>query len=268
MGAKRNKGRYNVRVLERAIRLLFTLSDAKGRNLTQIAQQAQLNSSTAFRLLSTLEYHRFVQRDRNDGQYRLGPACLDLARAYVRGIDVVQTSMPVLEELRDYTRETVHLAVLDRMEVYYLAKIPGYHAIGLMSSRAGSSAPAYCTGLGKALLAFLPEGEVRAYYAEQGLEPLTSNTITDIDTLIAHLETVRKKGYALDLGEREPGVYCVAAPIQTEDGEMVAAISVSGPAYRMKAGIEEGSLIHVVHEAARSIAIRTADQGRRIVPPR
>jgi DNA-binding IclR family transcriptional regulator len=262
------KARYNIRVLERAIRLLFVLSDGEGRNLTQVAEQAQLSNSTAFRLLSTLEHYRFVQRDRGGGKYRLGPACLELARAYLEGTDVVQASMPVLEELRDHTQETVHLAVLDRMEVYYLAKIPGFHAIGLMSSRIGSSAPAYCTGLGKALLAFLPAGDVRAYYAERGLEPLTSSTVTDVDTLMTQLETVREKGFALDLGEREPGVYCVAAPIHAEDGEVVAAISVSGPAYRMQTGIEEGSLVHVVREAARSVSIGIADRGGRIVPPR
>jgi IclR family KDG regulon transcriptional repressor len=266
--AVEGKSRYNVRVLERAIRLFSVLSSGEGCSLTEIAQQAQLNGTTAFRLLSTLEQHRFVQRDRGNGQYRLGPACLELARAYLESTDVVQASMPVLEELRDHTRETVHLAILDRMEVYYLAKIPGYHAIGLMASRAGTYAPAYCTGLGKVLLAFLSEGDVRAYCEERGLERLTPNTITDVEALIAQLETVREEGYALDLSERHPGVYCVAAPIRAAHGEVVAAISVSGPEYRMKSRIEEGTIIQVVRDAARSISVRIADRAGRIVLPR
>jgi DNA-binding IclR family transcriptional regulator len=249
-----SKPRYSVRVLERAIRLLSVLSDGDAASLTELARRARLNDSTTVRLLSTLEHHRFVRRDLGTGQYRLGPACLELAHAYLDGTNIIQQAMPVLEELRDYTRETVHLAILDRMEVYYLVKIPGYHAIGLMASRVGHTAPAHCTGLGKAMLAFLPEGEVRAYYQGRGLERLTDTTITDLDALLAQLEAVRESDYALDFGERHPDVFCVAAPVRATDGKVVAAISVSGPEFRMKPNIEKGDLIQVVREAARSIS--------------
>jgi len=136
-----------------------------------------------------------------------------------------------------------------------------------VSTRTGSTRPAYCTGLGKALLAFLPEGEVRAYYAERGLEPWTPSTITDLDTLVAQLAEVREKGYALDLGERDQGINCVAVPILSKHGKAIAAISVTGPAYRMRSAIEEGTIIEVACEAARSISIHMAERGGHDVPP-
>ena len=259
--------RYSIRVLERAIRLLSTLSDGDTRSLAEIADEIELSTSTTFRLLYTLEQHRYVQRDGHSNTFRLGPACLGLARAYLEGIDVRQAAMPILEALRDHTHETVHLAILDQMEVFYLEKIPGFHAIGLMASRVGTHVPAYCTALGKALLAFSPEAEVRAYYARHGLKPITPTTITDLDTLMAQLEQVRQQGYAVDRSEREPEVYCGAAPIRGIDGEVMAAVSVSGPAYRMERAISAGNLAQVVREAARSISFRIADRGGRIVPP-
>ncbi len=260
--------RYSIRALERAIDVLLALSSGEDLSLSQIAKQTKLHGSTTFRFLSTLEQHRFVQRDQSSSLYRLGPACLELARAYLEGTTVVRASMPVLEELRDQLRETVHLAILDRMQVYYLAQIPGYHALGLVSSRTGSSMPAYCTGLGKALLAFLPEGDVRAYYEEKGLERWTPDTVTDVDALIAQLAEVREKGYALDVGERDPGIHCIAVPIRGEHGEVLAAISVTGPAFRMKAEIEEGVVIQAACEAARSISIHIAERGGLVVPRR
>lgn len=265
---KDTNSRYKIRVLERAIRVLYALADGEPRNLTEIANEIQLSNPTTFRLLATLEQHRFVQRDPSNGHYRLGTACLKLARAYLESIDVRQAAMPILEELRDHTQETIHLAVLDQMEVFYLEKLPGFHSIGLMSSSVGTYVPAYCTGLGKALLAHVPEDEVRAYYTEHGLKQLTSTTITDLDALIACLKQVREMGYAVDLGEREPEVYCVAAPIQGANGKVVAAISVSGPAYRMESDIKQGDLTRIVREAARSISILLADRGGRITLPR
>ncbi|GAB4437937.1 MAG: IclR family transcriptional regulator [Anaerolineae bacterium] len=266
--AKSRNNRYRIRVLERAIRLLYALVDGEPRNLTQIAADIELSNPTTFRLLATLEEYRFVQRSPDSSHFRLGPACLELARAYLESIDVRQAAMPILEELREHTQETVHLAVLDQMRVFYLEKLPGFHSLGLMSSSVGSYIPAYCTGLGKALLAHVPAEDVRKYYAEHKLEQITPTTITDVDTLLEQLDEVRQRGYAIDLGEREHEVYCVAAPIRAANGEVIAAISVSGPAYRMESQIEEEGLGRIVHEAARSISILVADRGGRIALPR
>lgn len=250
------KDRYNIRVLDRAIQVLDLLSDGRPRTLTEISGGLGINSSTVFRLLANLSSHHLVERDRKDGRYRLGLRCLELARAYHDSSDLRQLALPELQRLRDETGETVHLAILNEMEVVYLEKLPGHHAIGLMSSRVGGRAPAYCTGLGKILLAYEDARQVRTYYEEHGLKRYTADTLCDVSSLMEHLEEVRQRGYALDRGEHEIEVRCVAAPIFDIDGTVVAAISVSGPANRMDPLEENLGLIgHTLH-AARAVSAR------------
>ena len=231
--AVQENSRYNIRVLDRAFRILSLLADGQPRALAEISESIELNSSTTFRLLSTLTYHRYLKRSEMTGQYQLGLACLELAQGYTSSDNLREVALPELEALRDETKETVHLVVLDRMQVVYIEKIPGLHAIGLMSSGVGRHAPAYCTGVGKALLAYQKEEQVRDYYQGKGLHRFTSTTITDMNDLMEQLEQVRSQGYALDHGEHEDEVRCVATPIFDMDGKAVAAISISGPALRM-----------------------------------
>jgi IclR family acetate operon transcriptional repressor len=248
--------RYTVRVLDRAIRLLWVLSDGKPRTLTELSQEAGINSSTAFRLLATLGHHKYVERADGSGEYRLGLACLELARAYHAGSDIRRAALPELEKLRDDTTETVHLAVLDKMEVIYLEKLHGLHAIGLMSSRVGGRSPAHCTGVGKVLLAHTDPECVRAYFEQTGLQLYNDATIQSVDELMRHLEKVYCQGYALDRGEHEAEVRCVAAPVFDISGKVVAAVSVSGPAGRMEPLETKQELIARTQQAARTISSR------------
>lgn len=246
--------RYNVRVLDRAISILSLLSDGNPRTLTEISKAISINSSTTFRLLSTLTFHDYVTRDELSGEYRLGLACLELAHAYYKGNELRQTALPELEKLRDETTETVHLATLDNMEIVYLEKVSGLHAVGLMSSRVGGRAPAFCTGVGKVLLAHLDADTVREHFEQAGLQPHSATTIVELDELMPHLEQVRLQGYALDHGEHEEEVRCVAAPIFDIDGSVVGAISVSGPDGRMEPLEDNRELIERTLETARSIS--------------
>ena len=248
--------RYSVRVLDRAIRILSVLSDGKPRTLTELSEEIGLNSSTTFRLLATLAYHNYVERDEQSGEYRLGLACLELARAYHTGNYIRRAALPELERLRDDTTETVHLAVLDKMEVFYLEKLHGLHAVGLMSSRVGGRAPAYCTGLGKALLAHADPEQVRAHFEQVGLYRYSDKTIPGVDELMNHLEQVRHRGYALDRGEHEVEIRCVAAPVFDISGEVVAAISVSGTAGRMEPLGSNQDLVDRIRQAENAISER------------
>ncbi len=168
-----DEARYNIRVLERAVSILSLLADGEPRQPAAISESIDLSPSTTFRLLSTLAYHRFVKRDEATNQYQLGLACLELAHAYIDSNDLRSVALPELEALRNETKETVHLAVLEDMEIVYLEKLPGLHAIGLMSSRVGGRSPAFCTGVGKVLLAYQPPEFVQAYYQEHGLPRFT-----------------------------------------------------------------------------------------------
>lgn len=246
--------RYNIRVLDRALRILSLQADGKPRSLAEISESIELSSSTTFRLLSTLTYYRYLKRSELTGQYQLGLACLELAQGYTSSDNLREVALPELEALRDETKETVHLVVLDRMQVVYIEKIPGLHAIGLMSSGVGRHAPAYCTGVGKVLLAYQKEEQVREYYQQRGLHRFTATTITDMQPLLEQLEQIRCQGYAIDHGEHEDEVRCVAAPIFDRDGKAVAAISISGPALRLDPIAENQAMIAMASETAVKIS--------------
>ncbi len=252
----RTTSRYSIRAVERALRLLSILSDGKSRTLTELSEAIGLSSSTTFRILATLESNRYVERNGRSGHYGLGLACLELAQAYHLGSDIRQEALPELERLRDETRETVHLAVLDNMEVVYIEKLSGLCAVQVMSSRVGGRLPAYCTGLGKVLLAHSDPEAIRAHFEQAGLFAYTPATIQRVDQLITHLEEVRSRGYALDRGEHEAEVRCVAAPIFDGTGKVVAAISVAGPAGRMEPLEHRTDLIEKTLRTARAISSR------------
>jgi len=262
MGQPRNpEERYNIRVLDRAIHVLSALSDGKLHTLTRLSEEVGLNSSTVFRILSTLHYHHYVERDEQNGAYKLGLACLELARAYSESSDLRVTALPDLEMLRDDTKETVHLAVLDRHEVVYLDKLPGLHAIGIMSSQIGRRAPAYCTGLGKALLAYQDVEEVKAYFERRGFRCFTDTTIQTVEELTRQLEQIRQRGYSFDFGEHESEVRCVAVPIFDISGRAIAAISISGPSSRLDPLKENRELIDKILESAHSISAKLGYRG-------
>jgi DNA-binding IclR family transcriptional regulator len=228
-----NSARYNIRVVDRAVSVLNALSDGTPRTLTELSKELDINSSSTFRLLATLRSHNLVQLEDSTGNYRLGLACLELSRAYHTGDEVRQAALLEMKVLRDDTMETVHLGVLDDMEIVYLEKLEGLHAIGLMSSRVGRRAPAHCTGLGKALMAYSDPSFIQDKIEQINLKKYTDTTINSKAELLNHLEHVRQRGYALDIGEHEKEVRCVAAPIFDQYGKTVAAISVSGPSGRI-----------------------------------
>ena len=248
--------RYNIRVVDRAIKVLNMLADGKPRTLTELSKEIEINSSTTFRLLATLLNHNYVQQDGASGQYTLGIACLELARAFRSSDEIRQVAIPLLEDLRNSTMETVHLAVLDGIEVIYVEKLEGLHAIGLMSSRVGRRAPAHCTGIGKALLANLDPETLSAQLDGAELASFTDNTINDKDELLKHLQKAREVGFAFDHGEHEKDVRCVAAPIFNQTGEAVAAISVSGPKNRLDPIKTNTNLIEETKETARAISMK------------
>lgn len=257
-----NSNQYTIKVVDKAMRVLGVLSDGKPRTLTEISQDIDINKSTTFRLLSTLTDLNYLQLDSLTGKYRLGLACLELARSYQTGSELLRVAQPELLKLRDGTKETVHLAVLDGMEIVYLEKMESLHAIGLMSSRVGRRAPSYCTGVGKALLAQVDPGIIMEKMEWEKLIAFNERTIVEPDKLLAHLAEIKKRGYALDEGEHENEVRCVAAPIFDQTGEVVAAISVSGPRSRMNPVDQNKELINLTMQVAEDISIKLGYNNR------
>ena len=249
-----NSNRYNVRVLDRALSILTLLSDGKPRTAKEISDHLELNTSTTFRLLKSLMSYQYVNQDEATNQYRLWLACLELAKGFNEGYDLRKIAMPELQALRNEIKETVHLAIIDRMQVVYIEKLQGLHAIGLMGSRVGGRSPVYCTGVGKALLAYMDYKLIEDYFATHPMKQFTETTITSMEGLTTELEKIRQRGYALDKGEHEPEVRCVATPIFNMFGKAIASISVSGPASRIDPVEENREMINLTLDAAANIS--------------
>jgi IclR family transcriptional regulator, KDG regulon repressor len=245
--------RYTVDAAAKALDLLSAFSFREPRlSLADLAARTGIPRPTAFRLLTTLEQAGFVAKV--GGEYQLGIKCFVLGNIVASSLDLREKAQRHLERLRDATGETVHLAVLDRWEVLYLERLQSPHPIGFMRSRIGGVVPAYCTSLGKTLLAFKPQDEVEAWLSTEALKTMTPRTITSPRRLIKELRAIRERGYALDEEEHEIGVRCIAAPIGNHAGDVVAAISVAGPAERMPRPLIGSGMAAAIVAAARAIS--------------
>jgi DNA-binding IclR family transcriptional regulator len=249
---------YEVKAITRAAAVLELIQAGRGESsLNGLVTRSGLRKPTVFRMVRNLERIGLVERVPGTERYRLGLRCVELGQAYLEQVDFRREALPVLERLRDAYNETVHLAVLDEhLRVVYLEKLEGKHAIGIMMSAVGRSAPAYCTGLGKALLAARDDDPVGALSARGELAAKTRNTIHESGALRDELRRIRDRGYALDLEEHELGVRCVAATITGSDGSVVAALSIAGPAQRLPRSLLTGELAEASVTAAREISRR------------
>jgi DNA-binding IclR family transcriptional regulator len=250
--------RYTVDAAAKALELLSTFSFREPRmSLADLAGRTGIPRATAFRLLLTLEQSGFLTKVH--GAYQLGIKCFVLGNIVAGGLDFRETAHPHLVALRDATRETTQVAILDHWQVVYLERILSPLPVGFMRARAGAILPAYCTALGKTLLAFRPVSDVAAWAAKQTFPAITPLTITSAKRLLKELDVIRERGYGLDDEEREIGVHCIAAPIRNHTGDVVGAISVAGPSDRMPRPLAGSEMAEAVVRAARAISIDLGD---------
>jgi DNA-binding IclR family transcriptional regulator len=226
------EARYQVRVIDRAIALLRCFSIEQSElSLTDLAEMADISRPTAHRLLSSLASYRLVQQDTDTKRYRLGLGVFELGNLVLAGLKPVEVAKPGLEQLVRRTGETAHMAVMDDGMATYVAKVEGSFSMRIASS-VGLRLPCHCTGLGKALLAYDPNGLDR-FYGKQPFLRRTTHTITDLEQLRDEIGLIMKRGFALDDEEFEDGLRCIAAPVFDHTGTAIAAISVSGPINRI-----------------------------------
>lgn len=202
-------------------------------DLQEISRMLDLPNSTTHRLLQTLLEYGYVRQDASTRKYSAGLKIFELSQLMIGNIQFLDVAREPLQNLASTTHETVHLAVLDHHEVIYLRKYESAPPLALYS-RVGRRAPAYCTGVGKVLLAHLPPSELRAFLGSVRLKQFTRKTITDRAALEVELAQIRQQGYAIDNMEHEDGIYCIACPIREHTGEVMAAISVTAPSLRLK----------------------------------
>jgi len=211
------------RSLLKSLQLLETVAGGL-HDLDGIVAATRLPRSTAHRLLSTLVSRRYLRHHPGDG-YRLGPQLIELGFAAQGQLHLSKVARPHMEQLARTTSETVHLAVLDGLDVIYIDKVPGSRGL-LMASTIGARAPAQTTALGKVLVAGLPRAEWRGRFDPAARR--TANAIADEDAYLAVLDRCAATGYAEDREENERGVRCIGVPIREASGKVIAALSVSG----------------------------------------
>jgi IclR family transcriptional regulator, KDG regulon repressor len=225
--------RYRIHVIDRAAQILDCFGfDHQELSVSEIGLKTALHRSTAHRILMALEYNDLIRQNPETGKYRLGIKLFKLGHQAVSHLNLREICRPFLTRIMNETQETVHLAVLDDDHVLYLDKVEGPHALR-MPSRVGRHIPTYCTSLGKAMLSCLDEQEVRAIVGKQPLTAYTTNTVKNVEQLLADVRAVRKRGYAVDNEEIEIGLRCVGAPIRDHTGGMVGAISTAAPSARL-----------------------------------
>lgn len=248
-----------VQTIERISAILDLVGEnPQGMSIRGVSSQLGLPKGTVHRLLSSLTYFGYIRQDAVSRNYFLGLKLLDLAGLVASQLDFRKISEPLLHALADKSRETVHMVVWDQDEVVYIEKVePPVETGGLrMASRVGSRNPAHSCAVGKVLLSYLSEDELTDFLARKELTARTPHTITDGTALRQELRAVRAQGYAVDDEENEKGIRCIGAPVLGETGRPVAAISVSGPAFRLTRKVIQDVLRREVIETAAEVSRR------------
>jgi IclR family acetate operon transcriptional repressor len=219
-----------VQSVDRVFGLLEHLADGGGSlSLSELAARSHLPMPTIHRLIRSLVNQGYVRQETSK-RYALGPRLIRLGESASRMLG--SWAMPYLVELVDTYGETTNMAMLEGDACVYVAQVPSPRAMR-MFTEVGRFVMPHCTGVGKAILSTLPDPDVRALLGRTGMPPRTEHTITSPDAMVTALGTVRKQGYAVDDGEQELGVRCVAVPIRGLPFR--AALSVSGPSSRVTA---------------------------------
>ncbi|WP_422747278.1 IclR family transcriptional regulator [Mycobacterium sp. WMMD1722] len=220
-----------VQSVDRALLVLEILARAGQAGVTEIAAELDVHKSTASRLIAALESRGFVEQISGRGKYRLGFAIARLARASSAHLDLARLSQDICDGLTDALGETTNVAILDENRIVNVVESIGPGEITLRTW-VGQNCPAHATSSGKVLLAALDTAEVRARLDET-LPAFTPSTIGTLDDLLAGLADVRERGWATVTEELEVGLNAVAAPVRDANDQVIAALSVSGPSYRM-----------------------------------
>jgi IclR family acetate operon transcriptional repressor len=223
--------RHNIQSVDRALFLLETIAEAGGEaTLTDLSHRTGLNISTCHHLLATLIQRGFAAKVTGRRLYALGPRILYLSHACLQ-VDLPRRAQPYLEAVNGATGETVHLAALQGDAIVMVAVREARHAVRVDTGHTGRMDAPHATSVGKAMLAWLPEDEMRRILGG-GMKRCTEKTITEFSDLLEALRHVRRNGFAMDYEEHLPGVICVGAPIRDQAGTVIGGISASTPTMR------------------------------------
>src|SRR6195952_1374014 len=222
-----------VQSVDRALLIIETLAeDDEGYRLSDLAIRTGLSTSTVHRLLATLESRRFVQFDRSESKWHVGAQSFGVGATFARRRNFVAQAMPYLRKLRDQTRETANLAVVDDESIIVLNRMESREIMRSLT-KVGGRVAMVASGVGKAVLATYSDEDVNAIICRQGMPRLTEKSIVRPGELFKELPTIRRQGFAVDDEEARIGLRCIAAVVYNDCSEPLAAISVSGMTSRI-----------------------------------
>lgn len=248
-----------VQSVDRAVSVLEILARLGEVGVTELASEIGVHKSTVSRLLSALEDHELVEQAYERGKYRLGFGLLRLSNAVSGQLDVTQQGREICERLAAELGETVNIAVLRSHYVVNVDQARGPRSVG-SHNWVGELTPLHATSSGKILLAYMSPDARRDVLAEAGLTRYTDRTITSVDELDRQLMAIAADGHVISTEEMEPGLTAVAAPIRDHAGIVIAALSVSGPVYRLDAD-RAREIVPAVVAAADAVSERMGHQG-------
>lgn len=200
--------------------------------ISEISDRMQLNKSTIYGLVNTLTVKGYLEQNSQTKKYRLGIKLFEFGVLVQKRMDLRNEASPFCQKLQEKYADTVHLATHYKGEVVYIDKIAAPNSM-ISYSQVGKRAPMYCTGVGKAILAYVGKEYLDQFILKETFDAMTEKTITTSEKLLKELEHIKDKGYAIDNEEIEIGLRCVAAPIFNYKGYPIAAISVSAPYKKM-----------------------------------
>ena len=237
-----------VQSVDRAISILQVIAQTGAAGVTEISNALGVHKSTVGRLLSTLESRGLVEQSANRGRYRLGFGVVQLAAGVTKKYDLSVVSRPICQHLAETVGETVNVAVNEGHSVVSVEQVIGAATVTTVNW-VGQRTPMHATSAGKVFLANLTPQELKSVLAK-GLQRYTDHTIVDTSVLLNQLESVRELGYAQALEEHEVGLAAVAAPIRSLEGNVIAALTVSGPTFRINADSIPSVVPHLLSAAA------------------
>lgn len=224
---------------------------ARAQTLTQVATRSGLTRAGARRILLTLQSLGYVEKDGK--LFNLTPRILDLGFAYLSSMPIWNLAEPVMETLVSQVRESCSAAVLDGADIVYVLRVPT-HKIMSISLGVGSRLPAYCTSMGRMLLASLPEQDLERLLESLDRAQRTKHTVTNVAELMSKIAQVRKQGWSLVNQELEEGLISMAAPLTNRTGQTVAALNISGQANRTSARVMQETMLPHLLTAAKNIS--------------
>jgi IclR family transcriptional regulator, KDG regulon repressor len=222
---------YLSQTVQKSIDILEAIDKSdKLLSVEEIASICNIPRSTAYRLIRTLEYRKFLEKDER-GKYYIGLRMVGFGQKLLNRNILIEIANAPMRKLRDISGETTHMAINDNGKVLYISKVESTNPVR-MFSMIGARFPLYSTAMGKIMLAYMPKEKIDNWMSTAKLQKRTESTITNKKQLIDQLRSIRKNGYAIDNLENEEEIRCLGAPIFDNTGLVVAAMSISGPAYR------------------------------------